>query len=72
MIDKHFEEILQDQEFLSTPERLNKFLKMIPNDNLKSQVEKVLEKMHESSLERWNTFLREYDLYCREVSILSS
>lgn len=68
MIDEHFEEILQDQEFLSTPERLNKFLKIIPNENLRSQVERVLEKMNESSLERWNTFIREYNVYCREVS----
>ncbi|KOB78113.1 DNA primase, partial [Operophtera brumata] len=66
VIDKHFEEILQDQGFLSTPESLDKFLKMIPDENLKSQVGKVLQKMHDSSLERWHTFINEYDMYCRE------
>ncbi|KPJ14998.1 DNA primase small subunit [Papilio machaon] len=39
---------------------------MIPEDALREQVEKSLEKMPESSLERWKTFISIYDSYLRE------
>lgn len=68
MIDKYFKELLHDQEFISTPERLKNFLKLIPDETLKSQVERTLQKMPESSTERWVTFVNLYETYCREVS----
>ncbi|XP_014358407.2 DNA primase small subunit [Papilio machaon] len=66
IIDKYFDDVIQDQEFLGTSSRLQKFLKMIPEDALREQVEKSLEKMPESSLERWKTFISIYDSYLRE------
>ncbi|XP_068629481.1 DNA primase small subunit [Battus philenor] len=66
IIDKYFEELIQDQEFLQTPGRLQKFLKMIPDETLRDQVEKNLEKMSETSLERWAMFVRTYDSYLRD------
>lgn len=67
VIDKYFKELLHDQEFISTPERLKNFLKLIPDETLKSQVERTLQKMPESSTERWATFVNVYETYCREV-----
>ncbi|XP_026329757.1 DNA primase small subunit [Hyposmocoma kahamanoa] len=68
VIDKYFKELLQDQEFISTPERLKNFLKLIPDEQLRSQVEKALQKMPEASTERWVTFVNLYETYCRENS----
>ncbi|XP_037869283.1 DNA primase small subunit isoform X3 [Bombyx mori] len=65
IIDKYFEQLLQDQEFLAT-DKLNSFLKLIPDDALKSQVETTLKKMQEPSLNKWNTFINIYENYCRE------
>lgn len=67
-IDKYFEVLLQDQEFFSTPVGLKKLLKMIPEEGFRSQAEKVLEKLNESSLERWKAFINIYESYCRENS----
>ncbi|XP_049867087.1 DNA primase small subunit [Pectinophora gossypiella] len=66
IIDKYFLELLQDQEFLSTENRLKAFLKLIPDETLRSQVEKKLEKMPESSVDRWKTFLNLYESFFRE------
>lgn len=68
VIEKYFKDLLQDQEFISTPERLKNFLKLIPDETLRSQVERALQKMPESSTERWDTFVNIYETYCREVS----
>ncbi|XP_022820280.1 DNA primase small subunit [Spodoptera litura] len=66
IIDKYFEQLLQEQEFLSTSDRLEKLLKMIPDDTLRSLVKKSLESMPEASLDRWNSFISVYESYCRE------
>lgn len=66
IIDKYFEQLLQEQEFLSTSDRLDKMLKMIPDETLRSLVKKSLESMPEASLDRWNTFINVYENYCRE------
>ncbi|KAJ0180442.1 hypothetical protein K1T71_003846 [Dendrolimus kikuchii] len=66
IIDKYFEELLQDQEFFSTADGLKKLLKIIPDEGLRSQVEKVLDKMNESSVQRWMSFINIYESYCRE------
>ncbi|XP_028164265.1 DNA primase small subunit [Ostrinia furnacalis] len=66
IINKYFEEILQDQEFFATPGGLKGLLKLIPDESLRTQVEKKLEKLPNSSLERWNHFVSIYEGYCRE------
>ncbi|XP_075969435.1 DNA primase small subunit [Anticarsia gemmatalis] len=66
IIDKYFDQLLQDQEFFSTPDRLEKLLKMIPDETLRSQVQKSIESLTESSLEKWKTFVSVYENYCRE------
>ncbi|GBP28273.1 DNA primase small subunit [Eumeta japonica] len=66
VIDSCFEDILNDQEFISTKEGLKKMLSWITNDALCEQVEKALEKMAPNSLERWNMFLRLYESFCKE------
>ncbi|CAD0196716.1 unnamed protein product [Chrysodeixis includens] len=66
VIDKYFDQLLEDQEFLSSAERLDKMLKMIPDEALRSQVQKTLESMPENSLLRWKMFLSVYESYCRE------
>ncbi|CAH2232748.1 jg15496 [Pararge aegeria aegeria] len=66
IIDKYFEEILQDQELISTTEGLKSFLKMIPDETLATQVQENLERMPRSSLERWDTFVTTYNKYCKE------
>ncbi|RVE54875.1 hypothetical protein evm_000642 [Chilo suppressalis] len=66
VIDKYFEEILQDQEFFATADGLKALLKLIPDETLRSQVEKKLEKLPECSLERWRQFTSLYVSYCRE------
>lgn len=70
IIDKYFEQLLQEQEFLSTSDRLDKMLKMIPDETLRSLVKKSLESMAEASLDRWNTFINVYENYCREVNYI--
>lgn len=67
VIDKYFEELLEDQQFFATTDGLKGLLKSIPDEALRSQVEKKLEKLPESSSERWNNFINIYDSYCREV-----
>ncbi|CAG5012611.1 unnamed protein product [Parnassius apollo] len=66
IIDKYFDEVMLDQEFIGTPERLQKFLKMIPDETFRDIVEKNLAKLSESSLERWKSFVNIYDTYLRE------
>ncbi|XP_013186508.2 DNA primase small subunit isoform X1 [Amyelois transitella] len=66
IIDKYFEQVLQDQEFFASTEGLKAFLKLIPDEALKAQTAKRLEKMPASSLERWQEFRSIYDNYCRE------
>ncbi|XP_053626042.1 DNA primase small subunit [Plodia interpunctella] len=66
IIDKHFVQIVQEQDFFATTEGLKAFLKLIPDETLKVQVAKRLEKIPESSLERWNDFISTYESYCRE------
>lgn len=61
---------MQEQEFFSTPDRLEKLLKMIPDEALRSQVQKHLGSMAENSLDRWKTFINTYENYCREVCIV--
>lgn len=68
IIDKYFEEILEDQGFISTAEGLQCFLKMLPDEALKTKVKDNLEKMPKNSLERWDTFVNTYQHYCKEVS----
>ncbi|XP_026742626.1 DNA primase small subunit [Trichoplusia ni] len=68
VIDKYFDQLLKDQEFLSTTDRLDKMLKMIPDETLRSQVQKSLESMPETSLERWKMFQSVYENYSRESS----
>lgn len=45
---------------------------MIPDEALRTQVEKKLEKLPESSLERWKHFVNVYEGYCREVIIVNT
>ncbi|KAI5641781.1 DNA primase small subunit domain-containing protein [Phthorimaea operculella] len=66
VIDKYFETLMEDQEFLSTPDRLKDFLKIIPDETLKAKVEQTLSKMPDSSLERWQTFVNLYETYLKE------
>ncbi|VVC94385.1 unnamed protein product [Leptidea sinapis] len=66
IIEKYFKELLEDQEFLSTTERLSTFLKIIPDETLRHQIEKVLDKMPTSSLQRWESFVDIYNNYCKE------
>uniref|UniRef100_A0A2A4JPF8 DNA primase n=1 Tax=Heliothis virescens TaxID=7102 RepID=A0A2A4JPF8_HELVI len=67
IIDKYFEQLLEEQEFFSTSDRLEKMLKMIPDETLRSQVQKALESMADSSLERWKKFISVYENYSREA-----
>ncbi|CAH0720723.1 unnamed protein product, partial [Brenthis ino] len=66
VIDTYFEEILQDQGFLSTLERSKVFLKMIPDETLRKQVQENLERLPSSSQERWAAFIDTYNKYCKE------
>ncbi|XP_046965416.1 DNA primase small subunit [Vanessa cardui] len=66
VIDKYFDEIIQDQEFLSTSDRLKSFLKMIPDEALRKQVQENLERMPTSSIERWKSFVNNYNQFCKE------
>ncbi|XP_026757951.2 DNA primase small subunit isoform X1 [Galleria mellonella] len=66
IIDNYFEQLLQEQDFFATSEGLNAFLKLIPDETLRSQVAKKLEKLPQSSLERWTSFVSTYEAYCRE------
>ncbi|CAH2086593.1 unnamed protein product [Euphydryas editha] len=66
IIDKYFEEILQDQEFLSTSDRLKSFLKMIPDEILRKQVQESLERLPTSSVGRWESFTNIYNKFCKE------
>ncbi|KAL4702539.1 hypothetical protein ACJJTC_001424 [Scirpophaga incertulas] len=66
VIDIYFEDILNEQEFIGSSDRLKAFLKLIPDDTLRNQVEKRLEKLPESSLERWKNFVAVYDSFSRE------
>ncbi|XP_041976946.1 DNA primase small subunit [Aricia agestis] len=66
IIDRYFIKVLEEQEFLSTDERLKKFLKMIQDENLRNQVESNLQKMSESSVERWEAFVEIYNRHCKE------
>ncbi|KAG6449610.1 DNA primase small subunit [Manduca sexta] len=68
IIDQYFEQLLEEQGFISTADRLQTFLKIMPDENLKSQTEKVLAKMSEASLDRWKAFLNIYNNYYRENS----
>lgn len=56
-----------DQDFLGSSERLQKFFKMIPDDTLREQVQKNLEKGCGTSLEKWHIFVDTYETYLREV-----
>lgn len=71
VIDTYFEEILQDQGFLSTLESLKIFLKMIPDETLRKQVQENLERLPSSSQERWEAFIDTYNKYCKEVCYIS-
>ncbi|XP_047527571.1 DNA primase small subunit [Vanessa atalanta] len=66
VIDKYFDEIVQDQEFLSTSDRLKSFLKMIPDEALRKQVQENLERMPTSSIDRWKSFVNNYNQFCKE------
>ncbi|XP_059054338.1 DNA primase small subunit isoform X2 [Achroia grisella] len=66
VIDNYFLQLLEEQEFFSTPEGLSGLLKLIPDETLKSQVGKKLDKLPQSSLERWTSFISIYEAYCRE------
>ncbi|XP_047510158.1 DNA primase small subunit [Pieris napi] len=68
IIDKYFNSILEEQEFLSTTDRLNSFLKIIPDEALRTQTQETLENMPSSSLERWETFVTIYNQYCKQNS----
>lgn len=68
IIDKIFEEIVEDQQFFSTPDGLAKLLKTIPDDGLASLVKKTLEDMPPNSLVRWKTFVQVCNAYSKEVS----
>lgn len=70
IIEKYFEEILEDQGFISTAEGLQSFLKILPDEALRTKVKENLEKMPKNSLERWDTFVNTYQHYCKEVSNL--
>ncbi|XP_072943475.1 DNA primase small subunit [Epargyreus clarus] len=70
IIDKYFNEVLEDQQFISSSDGLKKFLKMIPEEALRNQVEKALERMPESSLERWETFVAIYNQFCKENGVM--
>ncbi|XP_045490916.1 DNA primase small subunit [Colias croceus] len=66
IIDKYFNDIMEEQEFLSTPERLSSFVKIIPDETLRKQVEETLKKMPASSPERWETFVNLYHQHCKQ------
>ncbi|XP_063531763.1 DNA primase small subunit [Cydia strobilella] len=66
VIDRYFEDVVKDQEFFGTPERLQNFLKMIPDETFRTQVQTHLEKSKAPSLDKWNTFAKLYESYCRE------
>ncbi|CAF4773891.1 unnamed protein product [Pieris macdunnoughi] len=66
IIDKYFNTILEEQEFLSTTDRLNSFLKIVPDEALRTQTQETLENMPSSSLERWETFVTIYNQYCKQ------
>ncbi|XP_022117030.2 DNA primase small subunit [Pieris rapae] len=66
IIDKYFNSIIEEQEFLSTTDRLNSFLKIVPDEALRNQTHETLEKMPPSSLERWETFVSIYNQYCKQ------
>ncbi|CAH4032129.1 DNA primase small subunit [Pieris brassicae] len=66
IIEKYFTTILEEQEFLSTTDRLNSFLKIIPDEALRKQTHETLEKMPSSSLERWEMFVTIYNQYCKQ------
>ncbi|XP_026495024.1 DNA primase small subunit [Vanessa tameamea] len=66
VIDKYFDDIVQDQEFLSTSDRLKSFLKMIPDEALRKQVQENLERMPTSSIDRWKCFVNNYNQFCKE------
>lgn len=68
-MDNYFDVLLEEQSFFSTPEGLKKLLALVPDETLKSQVEKGLEKTPESSVDRFKTFINIYDSYIREVSL---
>lgn len=67
VIDKYFEQMVQEQEFFASPDGLKAFLKLLPDESLKTLVAKKLEKMPEASLERWDAFISVFENYCREV-----
>lgn len=66
IVDKHFEDILSDQQFFSAADGLKKLLTLIPDETLKLQVERGLHKMVEDSVERWRAFENIYMSYCKE------
>ena len=69
MIDTYFEQIMQDQSFLSTPESVKCFYKMIPDETLRKLIQENFERMPVSSLERWESFIETYNKFCKEVNI---
>ncbi|XP_073944138.1 DNA primase small subunit isoform X1 [Choristoneura fumiferana] len=66
VIDKYFEDIVRDQDFFATPEKLQNLLKMIPDENLRSQVQTNLVKSTAPSLEKWHSFVNLVESYCKE------
>ncbi|XP_011565946.3 DNA primase small subunit [Plutella xylostella] len=71
VIDKYFLDILQDQEFFANPDGLKKLLALIPDEAFKSLVEKTLEKMPDSSVERFKALTNIFESHCRENGIFS-
>lgn len=60
IVDAHFFEMMvQEQDFLGTDERLNKFLAIL-DENIRLDFENVLTK-YGTSEERWNAFLDHYN-----------
>lgn len=68
VIDKYFEDIVNDQDFFSTPERLRNLLKMIPDETLRAQIQTNLGKSMAQSLEKWHSFVNLFESYCKDVS----
>ncbi|CAG9585585.1 unnamed protein product [Danaus chrysippus] len=65
IIDRYFLEILEDQDFLSTSEGTKKFLKIIPDDTLRKQVEESFGR-GSSTVDKWECFIQTYYQYCKE------
>lgn len=58
IIDKYFKGLLEEQEFLSSPERWNKILALVP-PNMASRLNQEWQESHTSSYDRWRRLMQE-------------